>query len=327
MDTLTFKVVPDEGNEVTAEQADLITKDIQSMLSHVGMFIVTAEMGLQGKAPEGFESKFDLSIEPGERRSDENSVINVALFKLEKTLDVAGSEIVNRWLSENYTDPRYRVAVAKDLMKLCVDLEGCRLSYGRGRVMKELFNARPERFVESAGAETKTFTCALAGVVCRKSEMKGRNAYYLDSGDHTSKITTGKDFPERTAYSYSLAGPCLVSGMAVLDDEGNVVEVMDVCGVSDFPGIVFKRIITPLSDLALLNPLTADVSFDRNARKWTLTNDMVGISASAPSWNDAVAAFHDYFMFLWETYVEQSKESLSEEEEEMRDYMLSLVPF
>ncbi|MGE0014951.1 MAG: hypothetical protein AB7S83_02020 [Candidatus Methanomethylophilaceae archaeon] len=327
MDTLTFKVVPDEGDEVTAEQADLIMKDIQSMLSHVGMFIVTAEMGLQGKAPEGFASKFDLGIEPGERRPDGDSVINVALVKLENTLDVAGSDIINRWLSENYTDPRYRVAVAKDLMKLCVDLEGCKLSYGRGMMMKELFNARPERFIESAGAETRTFTCALAGAVCRKSDKKGRNAYYLDSGDHVSKITTGKDFPERTAYRYSLTGPCLVSGMAVLDDEENVLEVRNVCGVSDFPGIVFKRIITPESDLALLNPVTADVSFDRNTRKWTLTNDLVGISVSKPNWNDAVAAFHDYFMFLWETYVEKSKEGLSEEEKEIRDYLLSLVPF
>ncbi|NCA73360.1 MAG: hypothetical protein EOM93_00720 [Gammaproteobacteria bacterium] len=327
MDTLTFKVVPDVGNEVTAEQADLVIKDVQSMLSHIGMFIVTAEMGLQGKAPEGFGSKFDLGIEPRERRPDENSLLNVALVKLEETLDVAGSDIINRWLSENYTDPRYRAAVAKDLMKLCVDLEGCRLSYGRGRRMRELFNARPERFGESAGAETRTFTCALAGAVCRKSDMKGRNAYYLDSGDRTSKITTGKDFPERTADSYSRAGPCLVSGMAVLDDEENIVEVRDVCGVSDFPGIVFKRIITPDSDLALLNPMAADVSFDRNTRKWTLTNDLVGISASKPNWNEAVAAFHDYFMFLWETYVERSKGGLSEEEKEIRDYLLSLVPF
>lgn len=301
--------------------------DIQSMLSHVGMFIVTTEMGLQGRAPEGFESIFNLSTDPKDYRVEENSVLGAALGKLENTLDVAGSEIINRWLSENYTDPRYRAEVAKDLMKLCSDLAGCRLSYGHGRRMKDLMNARPERFRESASTETKMFTCTLAGAIYKNGNMKGRNTYYLDSGDRTSKITTGKDFPEKNAEMYLQMGACLVSGMAVFDENDNITEIRDVCGISDFPGIVFKRIITPNKDLALLNPVTAAVSFDRVSHKWTLTNDLVGITTSKPNWNAAVAAFHDYFMFIWETYVEQPKKSLSEEETEIQEYLLSLVPF
>lgn len=327
MDNLTFKVVPDGGREISAEQADRIMGDIQSMLSHVGMFIVTAEMGLQGRPPEGFDRIFDLSTDPRGHRAEENSILGAALGKLENTLDVAGSEIINRWLSENYADPRYRAAVAKDLMKLCSDLEGCRLSYGRGRRTKDLMNASPERFQKSASTETKMFTCALAGAIYKKSDMKGRNTYYLDSGDRNSKIAIGKDFSEKNAKVCLQMGACLVSGMAVLDENDNIIEIRDVCGVSDFPGIVFKRIITPNKDLALLNPMTAEVSFDRISHKWTLTNDLVGITASKANWNEAVAAFHDYFMFVWETYVEQPKDGLSEEEIEIREYLLSLVPF
>lgn len=326
MDTLTFKVVPEEGGELSAEKAGQIMEDVQNVLSDIGMFIVTAEMGLQGKAPESFRSMFDLSAEPRSRRGGEISVLEVALSKLENILDVAGSEIINRWLSENYTDPRYRAAVAKGLMKLCRDLEGNNLSYGQGRRMKNLLNPRSERFQESACVDTKMFTCVLAGVVCNNG-MRGRKTYYIDSGDRKSKITVGRDFSEKTAAYYSGNGPCLVSGMAVLDDDDNVLEVRDVCGMSDFPGIIFKRIITPDLDIALLNPISADVSFDRAAHKWTLSNDIIGISVSKSNWNDTVVAFHDYFIFLWETYVEEPKGDLSDEEVEIRDYLLSLVPF
>lgn len=326
MNTLIFNVVPEGEKDLSAEQADRIMDNVQSLLKHIGMYIITAEMGLQGRAPEGFESKFDLSHEPIERK-DEDSVLNSALIMLENTLDVASSEIINRWLSEKYTDPRYKVAIANDLMALCYDLDGCKFNYGRGRMVKNLSNTRPERFRESANADTKNITCALAGVIGRKADMKGRNAYYLDTGAHICKITTGKEFNEKTAEKYSNAGACLVSGIAVLNENDDVIEIRDICGVSDFPGIVFKRIITPVRDLALLNPASADVSFDRKSRKWTLKNELLGISLSKPSWNYAVAEFHDYFMFLWETYVDGPKEGLSEEEIEIRDFLLSMVPF
>lgn len=326
MNTLIFNVVPDEEKDLSAEQADKIMNDVQNLLRHVGMYIVTAEMGLQGRAPDGFGSKFDLSYDPMERE-DENSVLNSALFKLENTLDVASSEIINRWLSEKYTDPRYKVAIANDLMSLCDNLNGCNFSYGRGKNIKNLSNIRSERFKESASADTKNITCALAGVIGRKIDMRGRNAYYLDTGSYLCKITTGKDFNEKTAEEYSKAGACLVSGVAVLDENDNVVEIKDICKVNVFPGIVFKRIITPSRDLALLNPASADISFDRTSRKWTLRNELLGISLSKPNWNDTVAGFHDYFMFLWETYVDETKEELGEEEIEIRDYLLSMVPF
>lgn len=326
MNTLIFNVAPEGEKDLSDEQADRIMNNVQSLLKHVGMYIVTAEMGLQGRAPEGFESKFDLSPEPIERK-DENSVLNSALVMLENTLDVASSEIINRWLSEKYTDPRYKVAIANDLMALCEDLDGCKFNYGCGRMVKSLSNTRSERFRDSANADTKNITCALAGVIGRKTDMKGRNAYYLDTGAHVCKITTGKEFNEKTAEKYSNAGACLVSGIAVLNENDDVIEIKDICGVNDFPGIVFKRIITPDRDLALLNPASADVSFDRKSRKWTLKNELLGISLSKPSWNDAVAGFHDYFMFLWETYVDEPKDGLGEEEMEIRDFLLSMVPF
>lgn len=326
MNTLIFNVVPEGEKDLSAEQADKIMNNVQNLLRDVGMYIVTAEMGLQGRAPEEFRSKFDLSLDPVERE-DENSILNAALSMLENTLDVASSEIINRWLSEKYTDPLYKVAIANDLMALCDDLDGCKFSYGRRKMFKELSNTRSERFIESASANTKTTTCALAGVICRNPDAKGRNAYYLDTGENHYKITTGKDFNEKTAEKYSKTGACLLSGFAVLDENDDIIEIRDVYDVSDFPGIVFKRIITSDKDLALLNAITAEVSFNRGSGKWTLKNEILGITRSKPKWNDTVVEFHDYFMFLWETYVDGAKEELSEEEIEIRDYLLSLVPY
>ncbi|HKM13898.1 MAG TPA: hypothetical protein VJY42_03170 [Candidatus Methanomethylophilaceae archaeon] len=326
MNTLIFNVVPEEEKNLTTEQADKIMNDVQNLLTHVGMYIVTAEMGLQGRTPEEFRSKFNLSHDPIERE-EENSILNAALSMLENTLDVASSEIINRWLSEKYTDPRYKVAIAKDLMALCDNLEGCKFSYGRRRILKELYNTQSERFIESVNADTKTITCTLAGVICRNPDTKGRNAYYLDTGSNFYKITTGKEFNETTAEKYSKAGACLLSGFAVLDENDDIVEIRDIYNIDNFPGIVFKRIITPVRDLALLNSIAADVSFDRKSRKWILKNEILGISRSKPNWNDAVIEFHDYFIFLWETYVDQTKEGLGEEEIEIRDYLLSMIPY
>lgn len=326
MNTLIFNVVPEGENNLPAEQAERIMDNVQNLLKHIGMYIVTEEMGLQGRTSDEFGSKFNLSQDPIERE-DENSILNAALSRLENTLDVASSEIINRWLSEKYTDPRYKVAIANELMALCENLDGCKFSYGHKRRMKDLSNARPERFKESANADTKTITCSLAGVMCRKLDVKGRNAYYLDTGTHLCKITTGKDFNERTAEKYSKTDACIVYGFAILDENDDVIEIKDIYDVNDFPGIVFKRVITPNRDLALLNSITADISFDRRSRKWTLKNELLGISRSKPNWNDAVAEFHDYFMFLWETYVDDPKEGLGEEEKEIQDYLLSMVPY
>ncbi|MGI5964486.1 MAG: hypothetical protein ACOX8L_01345 [Candidatus Methanomethylophilaceae archaeon] len=323
METLRFEITPAEGEELSEERKEAIINSVQSLLTDIGMFILTAEMGFQGAVPEGFENKFRLDGEPV-RDDYENSLIRVALSTMEKTLDVAGTEIANRWLSETYTDPRYRTAIAKDLMKLCDGLKGSELSYGTGRRMKRLYNARSERFAESAEADTRMFACALAGAVVKGD---GKKEYFLDTGSYRSKIVAGKSFTAADADALVSEGALLVSGMARLGEDGNIAEIRDICGTNAFPGIVFKRIVCPEKDLALLNPVSADVSFDRTSRKWTLSNEIMGISVSRPGWNDAVSAFHDYFMFLWETYAADGKENLSGEEEEIRDYLLSLVPF
>ena len=326
MDTLNFDLVPKEGVELSDERAEKIMDDVQNLLKHIGMYITTVEMGFQGKTPEAFEAKFDLAQEPVARNVGK-SLIDTALDMLENTLDVAGSNIVNRWLMENFTDPRYRVAVAKALMVLCDDLEGYTLRYGREKRLKDLRNADSKRFEESSKADVKSFTFTFAGVLDRESDVKTGYKYYFDTGTNVFRIPTGKEFTEKDAMKYSGKGACLISSIAILNDEGELADIKESCGITDFPGIVFNRIITPHRDVALLNPLLADISFDRKSRRWTLSNNLLGISSTKHDWNDAMTGFHDYFMFLWEIYVEGAKGDLSEEEIEIRDYLLSMVPF
>lgn len=326
MDTLNFDLVPREGGELSDEHAERIMDDIQNLLKHIGMYITTVEMGFQGKTPDAFEVKFDLSLDPVDRDGD-RSLINTALGMLENTLDVAGSDIVNRWLKENFTDPRYRVAVANGLIKLCEDLDGSTLRYGHGRRLKDLRNAYPERFEESSRADVKNFAFTVAGVLDHIRGSKDGNDFCFDTGTAKFKISAGKEFTVKDAEKCVGKGACLISSTAVLNEEGELVGIKDPCGINDFPGIIFNRMITPNRDIILLNPIIADISFDRKSRRWTLSNDLLGIHSTKQDWNQAVAEFHDYFIFLWETYIEGTKGGLSEEEIEIRDYLQSMVPF
>lgn len=325
MDTLKFNVVPVDGGELSESKKERIMGHVQTLLEHIGMYIVTAEMGFQGPTPEAFRSKFSLSPEPKEREGGD-TVLKTALVWLENTLDVAGTGMIDDWLTRTYTDPRYRVAVAKELMALCYGLDGDRFSYGRGKSLKDFLNADAERFRKSSEADVKKFTCSLAGVIDRKTDGKGRRGYELNVGSKSYDIVLWKEFDKKDAERCSAKNSCLVSGLAVLDDTGDIVDVRNLCGADDFPGIVFKRMITPERDIILLNPLTAEIKFDRMSDKWNLSNDILGISSAGSEWNKAIVDFHEYFVFLWETYAEGAKDDLSEEETEIREYLLSMVP-
>lgn len=326
MDTLRFNVASADGGELSENKKEKIMAHVQNLLEHIGMYIVTAEMGFQGSSPDSFKSKFCLSSEPKER-DGRDTVLKTALVWLENTLDVAGTGMVDNWLASTYTDPRYRVAIAKELMDLCNELDGDRFSYGRGRVLKDFLNADAERFRKSSEADVKKFTCALAGVIDKSSDGKGRKGYRLNTGAKTYNITLWKEFGKKEAEKFSGKNSCLISGLAVLDDNGDIVDVRNLCGGDEFPGIIFNRMITPERDIVLLNPLSAEIKFDRASDKWTLSSEILGITSSGREWNDVIVDFHEYFVFLWETYAEGTKDDLSEEETEIREYLLSMVPF
>lgn len=326
MDTLRFDVTPVKGEGLSESQSEEVIKHVQKLLEHIGMFIVTAEMGFQNNSPEAFRYKFNLSSEPTERKGD-SSVLETALVWLENTLDVASTDMIERWLSGTYTDPRYRIAIAGELAALCNVLGNNRLSYGRGKSLKEFRCVNADRLRKESETGKKNFTSTLAGVVERTKDAQGRRMYSLNTGSESYKIDLWKEFNKNDAEYFLDKGPCLISGTSVFDSDGKIVNIRNFCSVSEFPGIEFSRIITPDRDIKLLNSLTADIKFDRSARKWTLGNEILGMSVSGKEWNKVVTDFHDYFVFLWETYVEGSKEDLSEEELEIREYLLSMVPF
>ncbi len=326
MDTLRFNITPEDEREFSENRIERIKEHVPNMLEYIGMYIVTVEMGFQGPTPDSFKSKFDLSSEP-KTRENQDTVLGTALVWLENTLDIAGTSMIDSWLADTYSDPRYRVAIAKEIMALCEDLDGARLSYGRGRQLKDFLNADAERFRESTEADVKKFVCVLAGVIERKKGKRGRAGYRLNTGTRAYDISLWNEFTKKDSEEFSEKGPCLVSGLAILNDDGDIVDVKNLCGASDFPGIIFNRMISVERDIVLLNPLTAEIKFDRNSNKWTLSNDILGITSSGKDWNKVIVDFHDYFIFFWETYVEGVKENLSEEEIEIRDYLLSLVPF
>ena len=326
MNTLRFNITPVGGDGLSESQSEKIMEHVHKLLEHIGMFIVTAEMGFQGDSPESFKSKFDLSSEPKDRTGGD-SVLETALVWLENTLDVANTDIIERWLSGTYTDPRYKIAIAKELAALCDVLGDNKLSYGRGKSLKEFRSANIEYFRKVSETDMKSFTSTLAGVIERSTDARGRKGYFLNTGTESYRIDLWREFNRKDAEYFLDKGPCLISGMSVHNSEGKIIDVRNFCSASEFPGIEFSRIITPDRDIMLLNSLMADIKFDKSASKWTLSNDILGMSVSGKNWNRVVAEFHDYFIFLWETYVEEVKDNLSEEEVEIREFLLSMVPF
>ena len=98
----------------------------------------------------------------------------------------------------------------------------------------------------------------------------------------------------------------------------------DVSACYVFPVVKFHRILTEDRDVLLLNPVLACPGYNAAKGVWTLVNEDLGIDVSKPSWDEAVWAFHEYFMFLWETYAE-SDDEFEGEEKDVSDLLRSMA--
>ena len=103
--------------------------------------------------------------------------------------------------------------------------------------------------------------------------------------------------------------------------EGNLSEIRDVYTVTPAQTIRFRKLIAVDSDISVKEPVVANISYDGS---WTLRNDDLGISVTKGTWDEAVQAFNDYFMFLWTEYMVEEKELVGEDAE-IRDVMKSFI--
>ena len=152
-----------------------------------------------------------------------------------------------------------------------------------------------------------------------------KNRWLISNGKDSVPITFASNISSTDIPLFAEAGPLIASGTVVTDDIGEVKEVRAVVGCYSFPTVKFHRMITANRDLVLLNPVEASPGYNAKKGLWTLDCEALGISESKPSWDECVIAFHEYFMFLFETYAE-SDDEFDGEEKEIRDLLLSMVP-
>lgn len=324
MQQFNFKVVnavdPDE--EVPIIVAGQIMVDVQNLLTDVGELMVRQELRTQRLLPDGVRDRFSLKMQgyggaSGSR--GDSTLLEDALSQLCIELDRANLASTIPQETSNHIEAAGRKRIASDVLALAKHLEGYILTYGsEGAMRKFRMNAR-QSLEKEAAMDLSAMPSAVIGVISRDPEHSNR---WLISSGEPMPISFADSVDRSDILSYPGFGPLIAVGNVVFGDDGEPCGIKEVTSCYMFPSVRFHRIITPERDLLLLNPVEACPSYNADKKAWVLTNEDLGIDVSKPSWDSAVASFHEYLMFLWETYAE-SDDEFEGEEKEIRDLLKS----
>jgi hypothetical protein len=332
-----INIVPDEGcARVPLSAAGNIMVGIQSLYSRIGGYIVAKELRIQGDVPPALDERFKLYLDssggitisssskvPGV--TGHGSVTDDALSMMGSLLEAAGSGAGGYWIDDNYSAPHHRTAIAGDLMRISETLRsgGCTLVFGE--------EDRPVRF---SGSDTdrlrryikdcsRTVPGATSGILERTDTRSKKTMYHLGNGSGRVRVVFSGNRAERAADGLLGNVPAVVSGMLAYSGDGRLAEIKDAEEPSRLETMKFRRMIGPNGDVRLSVPAVAEISYVRDG--WRFSSGALGISVTKKDWDSAVTAFHDYFMFLWETYAAAAGEGLGDEEKEVRSELLRLV--
>lgn len=325
MQQFNFKVVgaDDEAAEVPVAVAGQVMMDVQNLITHTGELLVRQELRTQSRLQDGIAESLTLRMQgQGAGSSREGDLLEDTLLRVCAELDRANLSELPRDDGGNHIEALGRKAIAEDVLALSSHLEGYTLYYGtEGAMRKFRVNCR-RSYEEEASVGSSPMRSAVIGVVSHDPVRQGR--WLISNGMDTVPITFSDSLPREDVASYPSQGPLIVTGRVALDGEGRITEVIGADDAFVFPVVKFHRAITPERDISLLNPLMACPGYRRDKGLWTLENEDIGIYVSKPSWDEAVWAFHEQFVFLWETYVETDEE-FEGEELEVSGYLRSLA--
>lgn len=327
MQPFNFKIVRkgDESAHVPASVAEQVISDVQTLLTDIGRVMITKELRLQGKVPDGYLARFNLFKDVSDDDSEavtqgDDTLMLDALDKLFDELDHAIMPETFETPSD-HTEAIGRRNISRDILNLHDHLEGYEMLYGTGGNLRKFRVNRRERLGSDASFDGTEFPGALIGVISRDPTRK--NHWNISNGRLSAPITFNANISQQDIPIFSRSGPVIASGMVRLDDDGYPSGISDVTGVYSFPAVKFHRIITGERDIVLLNPAEATPAYNATTGTWSLECEDLGISVDKPSWDDCVTAFQDYFVFLWETYRE-SDDEFEGEELDIRNLLLSM---
>lgn len=333
MVSFTVNVVSEkEDKRVPVGVYGQIMVDIQDLFRHIGEYIVSKEMRLQGAVPKKLSDKFTLYIDSGKLAISASSyrpetegygnVVEDAVKVTEAVLDTLGSGTGGYWVEDNFKDALYRNQIVFDVVGLYQDLadsDGCALMYGSGDEPKKFGKVdvdKMAKFISDRGLSVNGVT---VGTVRKLQNKSKGDKYALDTGTDSIRLTfaDGKDAVPKEN------GPVIVAGTLVYSEDGKLAAVENAYETAPLSMIKFGRMVSASGDIALKEPVEVSVAFRDG--KWVFSNDELGILESDAEWDSASAKFHDYFVFLWTEYTEKKDEDLGDEEKEVKNALLRLV--
>ncbi|MCQ2052508.1 MAG: hypothetical protein MJZ03_00990 [archaeon] len=329
----TVNIVSDKNDgRIPVALTGQIMVDIQDLFRHVGEYIISREMRLQGVVSKKLSEKFTLysdkldgvTFESSSYRPETDGFGNIlddAIAMLETVMDTLGSGTGGYWVEDTFKDAIYRNQIIIDIVALYQDLrdtEGFCLMYGTKTELKKFGEVNVQKLARFIDDRKLSVNGAAVGII-EKVGYKSRQIYQLNMGDRTAKLT----FSDQKLAEKIIKDATTVVGEIDYSQDGTIRAVNNVYEILPLTTIKFHRMISSIGDILLKVPIDVNVVFKEN--EWVLSNKDLGIISSNSSWDLAISGFHDYFIFLWTEYHKKDDSLLNEEEKEVKDYIDTLV--
>ncbi|MBQ7702160.1 MAG: hypothetical protein IJT54_07145 [Candidatus Methanomethylophilaceae archaeon] len=339
MVNFTINVVSEkEDKRVPAALAGQIMVDIQDMFTHIGEYLVAKEMRLQTIVNPKFDEKFRIYMDSSEGVSfgastnmpeteGRGNLVDEAVELLDKVLDTMGKGTGSYWMEDTFTDALYRNALIYDIVALYQDMverPGYALMYGTTEELKKFGAVDVKKMSAFIHEKGLTYNGATIGILVRTSAKSARESKFaLSTNGNQAKIEFANEEEAKKAEELAGQGAVIIAGTLTYDEDGNLVSITNAGGLSPATEVKYQRMVSVTGDVILKEPVAIKVVFKDG--KWKLSNMDLGISVAKDTWDDAIQSFHDYFIFLWMQYAVKGDEGLSEEELEVKRYLLSLI--
>ena len=332
MHSINVNVISKKSDgKIPVEVAGSVMIDIQSLFRHIGEYTISKELRLQNRIDRRLSEMFDLFIDPSSGISlrsvpsiSTSGIVDDALMLLERTLISMGSGAGGYWIEDNFQDPRFRRLIAEDIIQLAEDLsagEGYYMKFAADSVFDKVDSDKIGDFIIKLGMSYENATCGV--IRATHSKSKRVDGVKLEIAGNRVRMTfTDKSIEDQ---AMGLIGKASIVGGRIKFVNGSISDIGNVMTVVPFNEVKFNRMISSEGDVKLTETLTAKVEFNEAKEEWILTNEGLGINISKKDWDSAITTFHDYFIFLWNEYAIKEGGELSEEEQEVKDYLLKLV--
>lgn len=325
MQQFRFNVVSAADGDVPVSVAGQVMIDVQRLLTDVGDLMIRKELRTQNSLPESMDARFGLTMQGSESgvgaSASDSLLLEDALAAMCAELDGANLSTATPKEVSNHIEAEGRRRIAADMLALADDLDGYVMTYGTEGSMRKFRMNNRDALEAEASADASSMAGALIGVITRDPVRPHR--WVISSGAEGAQILFSPEVSHDDVVSFSQSGPVIATGRVVLAD-GRISQLRDVSACYLFPLVKFRRIVTESRDIVLLNPVVACPGYDRRKGLWTLSQEDTGIEVAKPTWDEAVLAFHEYLMFLWENYVEVEG-PFEGEEKELSSFLNSLA--